>query len=86
MTQREKEARYKLKAFQSHWRRDQLDPPTLHPPCLPSSTAVLWWEHWQRPADNWKLQSTESNYPEQDFPNVLQSGVFLFVSNMCPCF
>lgn len=23
-------------------------------------------------ADNWKLQSTESNYPEQDFPNILR--------------
>lgn len=36
--------------------------------------------------DNWKLLSTESNYPEHDFPNILQCGVVLFVSSMCPCF
>lgn len=53
------------------------------PPCL---TVFQWWEHWQRLADNWKLQSTESNYPEQDFPNILQCGVILFVSSLCPCF
>lgn len=50
------------------------------PPLQPS----LWWEHWQRLVDNWKLQSTESNYPEQDFPNILRSGVALFASSMRP--
>lgn len=39
----------------------------------------------ERLVDNWKLQSTESNYPEQDFTNILQCGV-LFVSNMCSLF
>lgn len=55
---------------------------TASPPLQPS----LWWEHWQRLVDNWKLQSTESNYPEQDFPNILRSGVVLFASSMCPRF
>lgn len=79
--QREGES-YKLLTCQSHKRQDQLDPPTLSP----SPTVFLWWEHWQRFEDNWKLQSTESNYPEQDFPNILQCGVVLFVWSMCPCF
>lgn len=55
---------------------------TVSPPLQPS----LWWEHWQSLVDNWKLQSTESNYPEQDFPNILRSGVVLFASSICPRF
>lgn len=64
------------------------NPSPTHPPSLPfPSPAVFpWWEHCQSLVDNWKLQSTESNYPEQDFPNILQCGVVLFVSSMCHCF
>lgn len=63
--------------------------PFTHPPSLPSPTVFPWWERWQRLMDNWKLQSTESNYPERDFPNILclQCGVVvLFVSSVYPCF
>lgn len=44
--------------------------PTLHPPSTPLHMQPLRWELWQRFVHNWKLQFTESNYPEHDFPNI----------------
>lgn len=44
--------------------------PTLHPASTALHTQPRWWELWQGFVHNWKLQFTESNYPEHDFPNI----------------
>lgn len=52
---------------------------TLTPPPL----VFPWWEQWQRLVEtsiHWKQLS------RQDFPNILQQEVALFVSSMCSCF
>lgn len=69
----------KHSACQGHCRST----PTLHPPCTPQHMQPLWWELWQRLVDNLKLQFTESNYPEHDFPNIPQSGVVLLILAAC---
>lgn len=44
-------------------------PSPCSPPTMGKLAQVFFFFFF---ADNWKLQSTESNYPEQDFPNILQ--------------
>lgn len=69
---------------QRNWKQEQLDPPTLYP-SLPSPTVFLCWERWQTFLDNWKLESAESNYPEEDFSKYTTVWSRL-VSSPCPCF
>lgn len=58
--------------------------PTLHPPSTPLHMQPLRWELWQRFVHNWKLQFTESNYPEHDFPNIPPSvGLSCLYSAIC---
>lgn len=58
------------------------DGPTNPAPTpFPPTEVFPWWECWQRLVGNWKLQSTENNYPKQAF-----FSDYTIASNMCPCF
>lgn len=57
-------------------------PPTPTP-TPPQTLGFPWWEQWQSHVEtsiHWRQLS------RQDFPNILQQEVALFVSSMCSCF